>query len=368
MVQVIGQASLIKLREKIDFLFTLFNLRPQRLQIGAHGGEAMVHFRARRAQGGGIVRAQKAREHVVVALQLALQSFTLSLQALDVGMGFDSLLGDFIKAAPGLAHFFSGRPSEDKIAQEFEQQSFKDLEAVGVAHKIAEQDVVLEEELIVLAALHKQQAVGQQIVGLAELVAEQGAARLGQDGLLKIENKLAELLAGDAIDVAAVGLKFGESSLHHLGALAALEHFAAAANPFVALLDDKSKLRGNFARQKTENGQTQQDVKFDILLEMRAVEPGLQQVTEDFAESGSFRRAQNGGIGAVKAGEIARLANQVGDITPRKFQETRAEGYIVVQVVDARRERGELHVGDIGHQVNLHLAIMRGLDVTKGHR
>src|SRR5262249_40126166 len=141
-----------------------------------------------------------------------------------------------------------------------------DLEAIGVAGIVPEHDVMFQEKLVVLAAIEKDQTILQQFVKRSELFTEESTARLGDDVFFDVDEDLSHELADQPNDVAPRGLHFGDARFYDVGLLATLEVFAALADVLLGVQHDAGKLILELAGQQFENGQSEQNVNFDILL------------------------------------------------------------------------------------------------------
>ncbi len=92
------------------------------------------------------------------------------------------------------------------LAEEFLEERVHGLKAVGVTSIIAQQDVVLEEEIVVFPAIEKNQAVLAEFVISSEILAKQCAARFGDDIVFHVANDLSHLLSDTAYNTSAGGL------------------------------------------------------------------------------------------------------------------------------------------------------------------
>ena len=123
----------------------------------------------------------------------------------------------------GLRKLLGAVAGQDVVADEIQQQRIEGLEAVRIVYEITKQDVVFEEELIVVAALNKEEPVLKQRIGLGKVIAKKSAPRLRDCAFLNFAPNAAESLAHLPDHVLAVRLKIGDLRTHHVGLLAVLE-------------------------------------------------------------------------------------------------------------------------------------------------
>src|SRR6267154_4066158 len=99
-----------------------------------------------------------------------------------------------------------GGISDAGLAEEFLEEVVHGLKAVGVAGIIAQQDVVLQKEIVVFPAVEKNQAVLAEFVISSEILAKQCAARFCDDVVFHVADNLGHLLSDPAYDTPAGGL------------------------------------------------------------------------------------------------------------------------------------------------------------------
>src|SRR6266852_9408449 len=101
--------------------------------------------------------------------------------------------------------------SDTGLAEEFLEERVHGLKAVGVAGIIAQQDGVLQEEIVVFPAVEKNQTVLAEFVISSEILAKQCAARFCDDVVFHVANDLGHLLSHTAYNTSAGGLQFGQA-------------------------------------------------------------------------------------------------------------------------------------------------------------
>ena len=190
----------------------------------------------------------------------------------------------------GLGKLLGVVSGENVFADEIEQQRVEHLEAVRIVYEISEQDVMLEEKLVVVAALDEEKTVLQQRVGFRKIVAEKRAPRLRDRAFLHFAPDAAQCFAHLADHVLAVRLKFGNLRAHHVGLLAVLEKLAAPANPVLALDQDARELVAGLLGDEFQQREVVENVGFDRLLKFRARQRLLQNFGEHLAERGVLGR------------------------------------------------------------------------------
>jgi hypothetical protein len=227
LVQEVAQAAAISLCQELKPALALFQLRRhlleflfQELVAAFDVGQFRLHLRR-------IAAAADAGEEPFAAFQTAGKRVALGFQLGQLRAGGQHLGRKLFVGARRRGKLLALRLREHGIAQELEQQRFVGLKAVLIAHKIAEQDVMLQMDHIVPSALDEQQAVLQQAVGLREVVAKQRTAQACQDGVFELGENLIDLLPDGAVDVAAVGLEFIQARAEDIGLLAAVKMFPA---------------------------------------------------------------------------------------------------------------------------------------------
>src|SRR5437879_11827781 len=117
---------------------------------------------------------------------------------------------------PRIAQFASLVSGQDRFPHEIEQQGVKSLKAVLVAQVISQQDVLLEEEDVVLAALNEGKPVGQNFIGCGHFFAEQSFPRSRQAVFFNLNYYLKYVLTCLAENLPPVRLEFSQSRLHHV--------------------------------------------------------------------------------------------------------------------------------------------------------
>src|ERR1700682_4922695 len=114
-----------------------------------------------------------------------------------------------------------------KFADEIAKERIENVETVRGSHEISKQDVVLEEQMVVVAGFDEEEAVLQEFVGIVKIVAEESATRFRQGAFVHFTPDAANCFANLADYVLAVRLYFGNFRAHHVGLLAVLKERAA---------------------------------------------------------------------------------------------------------------------------------------------
>jgi hypothetical protein len=105
---------------------------------------------------------------------------------------------------------------------------------------------MIEEQGVVAAPFDERETIVQNFVGAGIFAAKQGAPGFREQGFIDFSKHGVEVLPGLAKCIASAGLELGEARFHHVSLFAALEIFAAAANPFLAFEHQVGELRGDF--------------------------------------------------------------------------------------------------------------------------
>ena len=117
--------------------------------------------------------------------------------------------------------------------------------------------------MIVVAALGEKQAILEELVHRAEILAEKRAARFRDRVFLDFAPDAAEGAADLADHVFAVGLELGDLRTQDVGLLAVLEDLAATANVVLALDQDARKLVAGLLADEFHEGEAVKDVGVD---------------------------------------------------------------------------------------------------------
>ncbi len=195
---------------------------------------------------------------------------------------------------PRLAQLASLVSGQYPFPQEIQQQRIESFEAVLIAQISSQQDVLLEEKHVVLAALDKRQAVGQNFVSGGHFIPKQRFPRSRQTVLFDLQNHLKNVLARLAKNISPVRLQFRQPGLQHVRLFAAVKMFAAAANPFLPFQHKIRKLRTDFLGKKFQERNPQQQVNLNILPVFRVLKSRVQQVREMPLPCAGFRCARGG--------------------------------------------------------------------------
>ena len=149
---------------------------------------------------------------------------------------------------------------------------------------------MFEENHLIAAVLDIEQAIFQQIVHRAVIVAEERPARLREHRIIQIAHNLKKRLSHLAINIFAVSLKFRDTGTHDVRLFAMLEVHAARMNPFLALDNKARKLIRDLGEKKFKNRDSIQQVYFNVLGELGPCEGNLKQLQKLFFERRCFRR------------------------------------------------------------------------------
>src|SRR2546430_14530389 len=120
------------------------------------------------------------------------------------------------------------------LAEEIREKRVHSLKAVGVTGIIAQEDVMLQKENVVLPAVAENQPVLTTLVIRSEFFAEQGAAGICNDGVFHVGNNLRHLLSHAADYGPSRRLQFRQACFDDAGLLAALGFLASLAHPLLA--------------------------------------------------------------------------------------------------------------------------------------
>src|SRR6266850_6253125 len=123
-----------------------------------------------------------------------------------------------------------------------------------------------------------------------------------------------------------------------MGLLAAFEVLATLANPHLAFVNEIGKLIAHFIGQKFQEGQTENQVDFDIFVVLGLGQSALEKLGEKLAEAGMVGRAGVAELHAGKERGTGALAEEIEKIIARGLDKLRAQEYVVVNVVHADRQ------------------------------
>jgi hypothetical protein len=265
------------LDEEIEFLAGRVNLRAHFFQLAFLMLEALLDVGKRGLKVGGVIGIEKFREETLAALEALAGRFALLFEGGDVipdslngvqqggvrlnGIGVRRIVGE----------------SNAGFAQEFLEERVHGLEAVGVANVVAEKNVMLEEENVILHAFEEDHAILGEIVEGSEIIAKKGATGFCGDVFFDVHNNLGDLLADAADNGASRGLKLGETRLNDVGLLAAFEMLAALTNPLLAFENQIGKLVAEFEGEKLQERQAEEQIDFDIFVVLGLGESALQK-------------------------------------------------------------------------------------------
>src|SRR5260370_29224963 len=175
------------------------------------------------------------------------------------------------------------------LAEEILEKRVHSLKAVGVTGIIAQEDVMLQKENVVLPAVEENQPVLTKLVIRSEFFAEQGAAGFRNDVVFHVGNNLRHLLSHAADYGPSRGLQFRQTCFDDVRLLAALEMLASLADPFLAFEDKVGKLIAHFEGQKFQQGQPEKQVYLYVFVIFGLSQRTLQQFGEQFAEARTVR-------------------------------------------------------------------------------
>src|SRR5579885_2413068 len=334
-VQVVAHLGAVVLREKIDLLFGRVNPRADFLELKLLVLEAQLKIGQSCFEVARIARSKKFREKAISALELPARGFSLLLEVGDFRANGFRLPENRIVSGASFAEGGILADGQTSLAHEILEECVHHLEAVGVPDVVAEQDVVLEKVDVVLAAIEKNEAILQQVVERREVIAEERAARLGDDGLLDVNEDLRNLLANCADDRLASRLQLGEPRLNHVRGLASLEVLSALPNPFLAFQDEIGELISGLLGEELDERKPEEQIDFDIFLILGLGERTLQEVAEAFAEGAAVRPFGFAKLDSRKVRGAGVLPDQLEKIFPRPLDEFGAEEHIMVNIVNA---------------------------------
>ena len=327
--------------------------------------KAFLDVGNRRAQIGGIRTETHARHQAIAAFQPARQRGVLFLQTRDFRATGRRRVHQFLMRPPRLAQLASLVSGQDPFPQEIKQQRVESLEAVLIAQISSQQNVLLEKKHVVLAALDKDQAIGQYFVSGGHFIAEQRFPRSRQAVLFDLDNHLKNVLARLAENISPVRLQFSQPGFQYVRSFAAFKMLAAAANPFFPFQHEIRELRADFLRKEFQQRDTQQQVNLNIFSEFCSLQSRLEQVREVPLPGARLRRARRFPLlglafGLRKEHEIGVLPDELQKVRARQLDKLRAQKNVVVNIIHPNGQRAQRQLGDITLQVNPRGATRRG--------
>src|SRR6266436_5808846 len=228
--------------------------------------------------------------------------------------------------------------SDAGLAEEFLEERVHGLKAVGVTGVIAQQDVVLQKEIVVFPAIEKNQAVLAELVVSGEILAKQRAARFCDDVVFHVANDLSHLLSDTADHASAGGLQFGQASFDAVRLLTTFKMFASFADPFLSFEDEVGKLIADLEGQKFQQAKAEQQVDLNVFVVLGLCQSTLQDLGEQLAESGAVWPTRGAQLNSRQIGGAGVLANDVEKILARPLDKFGAQKNVVVDVIHADRQ------------------------------
>jgi hypothetical protein len=162
-------------------------------------------------------------------------------------------------------------------------------------------------------------------------------------------------------------LKLRELGFDDVGLLAALEMFAALANPFLAFEDEIGELIADFEGEKFQETQAEEQVDLDVLVKIFLGNRALHEVGEQLAESGVVRTLDGAQLGTGNIGAFGVLADEVEEVFARGLDEPGAQEHIVVDVVHADGQRPHGDGGVVALEFDLGRFCRAGREDVVGH-
>ncbi len=225
------------------------------------------------------------------------------------------------------------------LLQELVEQRIHGLLAVRIARIVAQENVMLHKEEIVLAAIQEDQTVLQDFVVGCKLLPKQGPACLADDVFLDVSEDLRHQLPDQPQHIAPRRLHLRQPRLDDMCRLAALKELAALAHVFFAIQDHVGELVLQLAGDELQDGQPEEQVNLDVLLMLGAGQRALQQLRQELAEGRGVHRPGVAELDARKVGAAGVLADEVEEVVARHLNEFGAEEHVVVDVVHPDGER-----------------------------
>ncbi len=225
LVQIIAQAVLEIFGQKFQALPGGHNLRVEFFQIlfqGSGLSAKVIQLPLRAGSCRGLSFEERGERSVAITCAGG-RVVVLGFDACQLRTQQSRLLQQTLVGVAGLRKLLGAVPGQDVVADEIEKERVERLEAVRIVHEIAEQNVMLEEELIVVAAFDEQETVLQKRISLRNVLAEKSAPRLRDRAFLDFAPDAAQRLADLADHVLAVRLHLGDLRAHHVRLLAVLE-------------------------------------------------------------------------------------------------------------------------------------------------
>ncbi len=121
--------------------------------------------------------------------------------------------------------------------------------------------------------------------------------------------------------------------------LAALEMLAALADPFLPFQDNVGELIADFRGEKFQQAQAEKEVDLDILVILGLGQGTLQKLRQQLAKRHRIRPSRGARLHAGKMHGTGALADQVEEVIAGRLDELRAEEDVVMNIVDADRQR-----------------------------
>ncbi len=109
-------------------------------------------------------------------------------------------------------------------------------------------------------------------------------ARFGNDIVLDVGKHLRDLLPHAANNFSPRRLQLRQPRFDHVRLLAALEIFAALADPFLPFQNQVGELIGQFLRDEFQQAQAENEIDLDIFVIFGLGQRALQQVGQQLAE------------------------------------------------------------------------------------
>src|SRR5258708_9701475 len=227
--------------------------------------------------------------------------------------------------------------SHTGLTKEFLEEHVHGLKAVRVTGIIAEQDVVLQEEIVVFPSVEKNQPVLAELVISGEILANQRASCVCADVVFHVADNLRHLLPHTADNAPAGGLQFGQACFDDVRLLTAFKMFASLANPFLSFEDEVGKLIADLESQKCQQGKAEQQVDLNVFVMLSLCQSALHDLGEQLAESDAVWSSRGAQLNSWQVCGAGVLANDVEKVLARPLDEPGTQENVVVDIIHADR-------------------------------
>src|SRR5271165_2414067 len=125
---------------------------------------------------------------------------------------------------------------------------------------------MLQKINVVFSTVEKNQPVLQQLIQRRKIISEECPPRFANDAVFNVGKHLRDLLSNAPDNFSPRRLQLRQPRFNHVGLLAALEIFAALADPFLPFQNQIGELIGQFLSDEFQQAQPENEINLDVLV------------------------------------------------------------------------------------------------------